>query len=57
MGDKPDDGTAVTNSSLADRVAALMPQLKEDLARLVAIPSVSSPALRSLASRCWTPTS
>ena len=32
----------MTSSSLAERVAALMPQLEEDLARLVAIPSISS---------------
>jgi cysteinylglycine-S-conjugate dipeptidase len=33
----------VTLSGTSEAVAALMPQLKEDLARLVAIPSVSSP--------------
>jgi len=30
-------------TAIADRVSALMPQLKADLARLVAIPSISSP--------------
>jgi len=37
-----DNGATLANSSLSERVAALMPQLEEDLARLVAIPSVSS---------------
>ena len=42
MGANPDDGVTAKDSSTADRVAALMPQLEEELARLVAIPSVSA---------------
>ena len=42
MGDGRHDAAATTSASLTERVAALMPQLEEDLARLVAIPSVSS---------------
>ena len=42
MVDMPDDGATVANSSLAERVTALMPQLEEELALLVAIPSVSA---------------
>jgi cysteinylglycine-S-conjugate dipeptidase len=41
VGQRP--GGGATNSLLADRVRALMPQLEEELARLVAIPSVSAP--------------
>ena len=37
MGATPNEGSAT-----AERVASLMPQLEEELARLVAIPSVSS---------------
>jgi acetylornithine deacetylase/succinyl-diaminopimelate desuccinylase-like protein len=42
MADMPDDRAAATTSPVATRVAELMPQLEEDLARLVAIPSVSA---------------
>src|SRR4249919_1632160 len=42
MADMPDDGPSVASSSLSERVTALMPQLEEELARLVAIPSVSA---------------
>ena len=42
MADKPHDGTTATNSSLAERVTALMPQLEEELAQLVVIRSVSA---------------
>jgi acetylornithine deacetylase/succinyl-diaminopimelate desuccinylase-like protein len=38
----PDKGATAATSSLIERVAALMPQLEEDLARLVAIPSISA---------------
>ena len=41
MADKPHESAAVT-TSISERVTALMPQLEEELARLVAIPSVSS---------------
>jgi cysteinylglycine-S-conjugate dipeptidase len=36
-------GSATTSTSMAATVAASMPQLKADLARLVAIPSISAP--------------
>ena len=42
MADMPDDGPSVASSSSSERVTALMPQLEEELARLVAIPSVSA---------------
>ena len=42
MADMPDDGPSVASSSLSERVTALMPQLEEELAQLVAIPSVSA---------------
>ena len=42
MGANPDNGVTAKDSPTADRVAALMPQLEEELARLVAIPSVSA---------------
>jgi acetylornithine deacetylase/succinyl-diaminopimelate desuccinylase-like protein len=43
VNDGPRNGAAATNASLAQRVSALMPQLEDELARLVAIPSVSAP--------------
>lgn len=42
MGANPDDGVTAKDSSTADQVTSLMPQLEEELARLVAIPSVSA---------------
>ena len=36
----------VDTTALSARVASSMPQLKDDLARLVAIPSVSAPTTR-----------
>ena len=41
-----------------EAVASLMPRLQEDLAQLVAIPSVSAPGLpaRRRGRRCWRPT-
>ncbi len=42
MADDASKGPVGTSGSLAATVASLMPQLKDDLARLVAIPSVSA---------------
>jgi acetylornithine deacetylase/succinyl-diaminopimelate desuccinylase-like protein len=43
VGDMPDSSAAAANSLLSERVTALMPQLEDELAHLVAIRSVSAP--------------